>query len=169
MHWIKSCWASVTKECVTNCFRHTGLVKGRVSDSVLEAQIENELQQQLKKLRIKDPMSINELLHPEGEDEAHEDFTDQDFVDMSTPSEEDEQNGEIQQDETPNIVRNLSRDDRMTALRSVIWMLNESSDDTFHHEKHLRRMLNALRTEKEAGQRERLAQKSLHDFFHLQH
>lgn len=87
MRWCKAAWNEISQATIANCFQHTGLFNPENDIPLVEQEDEMQVNQELlntiQQLPIYNPMSVEALLNPVEEQlTAHQDFSDQDFVDM---------------------------------------------------------------------------------------
>ena len=90
-----------------------------------ESELEQELIAQLKKLRVRDPMKISELLDPIEEDEtAQPELTDNEILKEVLEADDDEENSE---DAAP-VAEKFTRTEKINLLRDACSLLDVSQE-----------------------------------------
>ncbi|KAI9781324.1 MAG: hypothetical protein M1816_002421 [Peltula sp. TS41687] len=90
MYWCQDAWNQVTNDTIKHCWNHTKLVKtaqpnADVQDAAFDEElIENDISARMRSLRIKNPMSMEQLLNPPEEDlNMHQLATDEEIVERA--------------------------------------------------------------------------------------
>jgi hypothetical protein len=161
MTWIRTAWQSVTAECIENCWKHTGIL-----DESLPALPQDpehiEIQNQIDRLHLQNPMNIHRFLNPAEEDHSHcPILTDEELIEASaTVSNDIEQDHIEQEEEMPVPDFNA----RMNALRWTIRSLEASTghEATIHA---LRRHMHDVELEHRAATLQSTRQSQITSFF----
>lgn len=86
MQWSKQCWADIPPELIQTCWRQTKILGGEplsVAEkrkAKLEDDIEDDIYKHLQWLRIANPMNLDDMLNPPGENDVHAGVAIEDFV-----------------------------------------------------------------------------------------
>uniref|UniRef100_M4BTI3 HTH CENPB-type domain-containing protein n=1 Tax=Hyaloperonospora arabidopsidis (strain Emoy2) TaxID=559515 RepID=M4BTI3_HYAAE len=141
MRWSLAAWNEISSTTIANCFSHTELFSTEsVISSALEVErskdgateveeeeieLEQELIAHLKKLRVRDPMKISELLDPIGEDEtAQPELTDNEILKKVLEADDEEENSE---DAAP-VAEKFTRTEKINLLRDPCSLLDVSQE-----------------------------------------
>ena len=139
MRWSVAAWNEISSTTIANCFSHTGLfsTESVISSAVEverskdgateveeeESELEQELIAQLKKLRVRDPIEISELLDPIEEDEtAQPELTDNEILKEVLEADNEEENSE---DAAP-VAEKYTRTEKISLLRDACSLLDVS-------------------------------------------
>lgn len=92
MRWSEAAWRSISNATIKNCWRHTTLLEVDVCEEIIadEKDLDQAIQDGIRRLPIQTPLSLTELIEPNDEKEEHEVFDDQDFLDMVQDSSDDD-------------------------------------------------------------------------------
>ncbi|CAG8645566.1 5375_t:CDS:2, partial [Dentiscutata heterogama] len=127
MRWAKIAWNEVTVETIKNCWAYTKIISshdesgmsivsksGNVSmkENLVEENIEcveenlnkeliDDLQRQIVALHVRTPISVKNWLNPEGEEDMHQQFIDDDFVQSAIEVEQKEEKEVVEPSLTP--------------------------------------------------------------------
>lgn len=70
MRWCLTAWEQVKQTTITNCWRHTGILEAAQAEESEPADVGDiveNLLQDVRRLQLRDPMSLEEILNPDGE------------------------------------------------------------------------------------------------------
>uniref|UniRef100_M4BCE5 HTH CENPB-type domain-containing protein n=1 Tax=Hyaloperonospora arabidopsidis (strain Emoy2) TaxID=559515 RepID=M4BCE5_HYAAE len=136
-HALFGAWNEISSTTIANCFSHTRLfsTESVISSAVEverskygateieeeESELEQELIAQLKKLRVRDPMKISELLDPIEEDEtAQPELTDNEILKEVLEADDEEENG----DDAAHVADKFTRTEKINLLRDACSLLD---------------------------------------------
>lgn len=86
MQWSKQCWQEISPELVQTCWRATKIFGGELLTPAekrrhkLEDEVEDDIYKHIQWLRIAEPMALDDMLSPEGENDVHAGVSVDDFV-----------------------------------------------------------------------------------------
>lgn len=141
MQWSKQCWAEIPPELVQTCWRQTRILGGEPLTQTekrrakVEDEIEDDIYKHLQWLRIANPMNLDDMLNPPGENDVHagvaiEDFVacaiEKEFEDDVSADETDLQGQQQQQNQqrVANLVA-LTNEEKLAHLSFTIGILKE--------------------------------------------
>ena len=153
MRWSLVAWSDISATTIRNCFRHIGLMDGPVTltkkqeagtgtaGSMEEQLVEQELEAALKRLPLRNSMSLAYLLNPEEEDEsAYQELTDAEIMKLVQGSDEEEENTAVEE------VDRFSKAEKLDSLSLTISLLDLSLSDHCVAHRVLRKLQFDLRT-----------------------
>lgn len=86
MEWSRACWADIPDETIQHCWQRTRILGGDMLSAAQrrksehEQGIEDDIGKHIQWLRVANPMTVDEVLSPEAEDNIHAGVEDEDFV-----------------------------------------------------------------------------------------
>jgi hypothetical protein len=172
MNWIKECWSQVPDDAIANCWKHVAILEAHADHeprrrTTPESTLDGILLEQMQALRIADPMTIEELLNPEGEDDVHCEDNDEDLIESAM--EVDTVENEEEDYAEPTIDERMSMDEQLRVLRDAMSLFDALGGDVsfpVHDIKRdIRRMQRHLRDKKEQKRLKSLRQTPLEWFF----
>ena len=177
MRWIKAAWKSIDSSVFVNCWRHTSLLsfndetlhlattEGNENES---ADFEAEFNHLLNSLNVKNPMSVDEYLHPQEESNAHVFLSDTDILEAAMIVDDDvdvQENVEL----VSLILPEMSRAESIAALSTALIVLKneaEKWDNEIEREIHVLRKTQKALEQKERSEKEhKLQQTSITKYF----
>ncbi|GAB9468277.1 Ars-binding protein [Globisporangium polare] len=139
MQWSKQCWAEIPPELVQLCWRQTRILGGEPLTQAekrrgkVEDDIEDDIYKHLQWLRIANPMNLDDMLNPLGENDVHagvaiEDFVacaiEKEFEDDVAADDADVQGQQNQQQRVSDLVA-LTNEEKLAHLSFTIGILRE--------------------------------------------
>lgn len=89
MHWVKQCWLEISKELIQHCWAKTrifggdALTPGEKRRMKLEDEVEDDIYKHIQWLSLANPLTMEEMLNPEDENDVHAGVSIKDFVDCA--------------------------------------------------------------------------------------
>ncbi|OWZ09130.1 CENPB protein Homeodomainlike [Phytophthora megakarya] len=180
MKWVKSCWRDIPKDLVLNCFRHTGIVLGRSSSRRSHKEVDSilrgELLSSLERLRVRDPMSVDDFVCNPAEDDTEietltreellNDSTDDLF--LSTTSDNTDLDDPVEDEEAAATSTELTTKAKVDAVRSVLFLLPDHPDIEQKLLAGLRTLQIRVRNDLRAETDEALTQTTITSYFQSQ-
>lgn len=172
MRWMRLAWNEVTPQVIQNCWKHTNIISARGPDGEIippvdgavnqqdagEIAVEQELADSIHALRIRNAMSIENLLNDDEEDaNLHVQQDDEGLVQRAA--------GEAVEESDDETEENLLPDkDKLAVLRDCIKLFEEEEDPDVQAMKGLRRLQRAIRDKLKKEREEGLHQTTLDSF-----
>jgi hypothetical protein len=166
MRWSEQAWYEITDKTIHNCWQHTGLIARENRDKdygkELETELNNELTSMMKSLRITSPLTIDELLNPEGENEVHAVLSDEAIAEGCLESGIDVPDDDDEPDSTNTIV--ISDEEKIKALTTAWHVIDELTSD-FSVMRSLKKARSMLQESQRKALSERYHQTSIRTLF----
>ncbi|CAG8711129.1 20757_t:CDS:2, partial [Cetraspora pellucida] len=173
MRWAKIAWNEITAHTKIisprdefgmpiisesgNGSMEENLVEENVDEENLNEKLIDDIQRQMVALHVCTPMSVKNWLNLEGEEDVHQQFTDEDFVQGAI---------EVEQGEEEEVVEpSLSPKEKLAILHEALKIVVEMVDDNGITMKSLRKIQTRIREEVQRKKNEKQVQCKLDQFF----
>ncbi|TYZ59133.1 hypothetical protein PybrP1_000058 [[Pythium] brassicae (nom. inval.)] len=89
MRWVKQCWFAISRELVQHCWAKTRIFGGDALTPLekrrmkLEDEVEDDIYKHIQWLCLANPLTMEEMLNPDGENEVHAGVSIKDFADCA--------------------------------------------------------------------------------------
>jgi hypothetical protein len=168
MRWCRSAWNALAPSTIENCWRHTGLMSAAKQPTnvqlTAEREIEDQLIQQIKELKLSSPLSVEDMAEREAEADTHFQFSDSDLVELFTEPAEQVSDAD---DDVIVLERNVERVSIDAKIKAVKLTLDLLLDDPIENEaaiRPVRKVLYRLSSEKAAQHSNDLMQSDIRAF-----
>lgn len=93
MRWVKQCWSEISKDLIQHCWAKTRIFGGDALTPLekrrmkLEDEVEDDIYKHIQWLSLANPLTMEEMLNPDGENDVHAGVAIQDFADCAIENE----------------------------------------------------------------------------------